>query len=467
MVKNTYGTGCFMLMHTGDAPVPSRNKLLTTAACRDRPAREYALEGSVFIAGAVVQWLRDGLGIIQSSADVEALARKRPRQRRRLSRAGFRRARQPALGRLRARRDRRAHPRRDGRPSSRARLSRAIAYQTADVLEAMESDSGIRLQELRVDGGAARNDALMQFQADVLGVRVVRPRIHETTALGAAYLAGLAVGFWESADELDAQWQVERVFEPRMEQGRSGRVARRVAQRRRPRAKLGETGVRFDVCFRAEVLMAVRKGLGGKTVYGARVGILMLDTKWPRPPGDTGNALTWPFPVLYKVVPGASARVVMHEQGRGLGPAFLKAAEELVKEGADGITTTGGFLAIFQKQLAAHVNVPVASSSLMQVPLVQRAAAARQTRRRALGARRSHHARALGRRRRAARHAGHGHRRTAREFTRVMLGDEIEIDYDAGRAGDPRRGRGRSCAVTRTSARSSARTTTWRRTRRR
>lgn len=117
--------------------------------------------------------------------------------------------------------------------------------------------------------------------------------------------------------------------------------------------------------------MDARTGYGGKTIYGARVGILMLDTQWPRPPGDTGNALTWPFPVLYKVVPGASARVVIHEQGKGLGPAFLKAAEELVREGADGITTTGGFLAIFQKQLAAHVNVPVASSSLMQIPLVQ------------------------------------------------------------------------------------------------
>jgi len=118
--------------------------------------------------------------------------------------------------------------------------------------------------------------------------------------------------------------------------------------------------------------MAAGKGYGGKTVYGARVGILMLDTRWPRPPGDTGNAQTWPFPVLYKVVPGASARVVIHEKGKGLGPAFLKAAEELVKEGADGITTTGGFLAIFQKELAAHVKVPVASSSLMQIPMVER-----------------------------------------------------------------------------------------------
>src|SRR4051812_28412198 len=115
-----------------------------------------------------------------------------------------------------------------------------------------------------------------------------------------------------------------------------------------------------------------RKGIGGKTLYGARVGILMLDTKWPRPPGDTGNAHTWPFPVLYKVVKKASAKVVIHEQGRGLGEAFLNAAAELVQEGADGITTTGGFLAIFQDQLAAHVKVPVASSSLMQIPLVQR-----------------------------------------------------------------------------------------------
>lgn len=115
----------------------------------------------------------------------------------------------------------------------------------------------------------------------------------------------------------------------------------------------------------------MRSGHGGKTVYGARVGILMLDTQWPRPPGDTGNATTWPFPVLYKVVRGATARVVIHEQGRGLGPAFLEAAADLVREGADGITTTGGFLALFQRELAAHVKVPVASSSLMQIPLVQ------------------------------------------------------------------------------------------------
>ena len=176
--------------------------------------------------------------------------------------------------------------------------------------------------------------------------------------------------------------------------------------------------------------MSVRKGYGGKTIYGARVGILMLDTKWPRPPGDTGNALTWPFPVLYKVVPGASARVVIHEQGRGLGPAFLKAAEELVKEGAVGITTTGGFLAIFQKQLAEHVQVPVASSSLMQVPLVQRllppgkrvgvlsVQGDRITPEHwdAVGA--PHDTPVMG-------------TEGGREFTRVMLGDTIDMDYAA------------------------------------
>jgi hypothetical protein len=175
--------------------------------------------------------------------------------------------------------------------------------------------------------------------------------------------------------------------------------------------------------------MESRRGYGGKTVYGARVGILMLDTKWPRPPGDTGNALTWPFPVLYKVVRGATAKVVIHEKGKGLGQAFLDAAAELVKDGADGITTTGGFLAIFQKDLAAHVNVPVASSSLMQIPLVQRL---------------------LPPGKRVGVLSVHGDRLTpehwdavgaphdtpvmgtegGQEFTRVMLNDEIELDYD-------------------------------------
>ncbi|HKA40591.1 MAG TPA: glycerol kinase GlpK [Burkholderiales bacterium] len=220
MVKNTYGTGCFMLMHTGTRPVASRNKLVTTAACHSGTAAEYALEGSVFIGGAVVQWLRDGLGIIKSSAEVERLA------------AGVADnggvylvpafaglgsphwdpyARGAILGLTRG--------------ATAGHIARAalesIAYQTADVLQAMENDSGIGLKELRVDGGAARNDALMQFQSDVLGVRVVRPRVHETTALGAAYLAGLGIGFWKSADELDAQWQVERVFEPRMKKAQA------------------------------------------------------------------------------------------------------------------------------------------------------------------------------------------------------------------------------------------------------
>jgi len=219
-VKNTYGTGCFMLMHTGERPVPSRNKLLTTAACSTGERSEYALEGSVFVAGAVVQWLRDGLGIIKSSADVEALA------------AGVTDnggvymvpaftgvgsphwdpyARGAILGLTRG--------------SGAGHIARAalesIAYQTADVLHAMEADSGIRLAEMRVDGGAARNDMLMQFQSDLLGVSVVRPKITETTALGAAYLAGLAVGYWKDAREIAAQWQAERRFEPNMERARA------------------------------------------------------------------------------------------------------------------------------------------------------------------------------------------------------------------------------------------------------
>jgi len=220
MVKNTYGTGCFMLMHTGSAPIRSRAQLLTTAACQTGAAREYALEGSVFIAGAVVQWLRDGLGIIRKSADVEALAKSVPDN----GGAYF----VPAFAGL-------GSPHWDPyargaivgltRGTGAGHIARAaleaIAYQTADVLAAMESDSGIRLKELRVDGGAAGNDMLMQFQADLLGVPVVRPKITETTALGAAYLAGLGTGFWRSAGALDAQWQVDRVFEPKMERGQA------------------------------------------------------------------------------------------------------------------------------------------------------------------------------------------------------------------------------------------------------
>src|ERR1700687_4205272 len=178
-----------------------------------------------------------------------------------------------------------------------------------------------------------------------------------------------------------------------------------------------------------EMALHSRRAVGGKTVYGARVGILMLDTKWPRVPGDTGHAATWPFPVLYKVVKGASAKVVIHEKGKGLGQAFLDAAAELVKEGADGITTTGGFLAIFQDQLAAHVKVPVASSSLMQIPLVQRLLPPGKR----VGVLSVHgdritpeHWQAVG----AALDTPVMGTEHGREFTRVLLNDEMDMDYE-------------------------------------
>ena len=218
-VKNTYGTGCFMLMHTGQRPVASRNKLLTTTACPSGSDPEYALEGSVFIAGAVVQWLRDGLGIIKSSADIEQLAASVTDNGGVYLVPAFAGtgsphwdpyARGAILGLTRG--------------SAAAHIARAalesIAYQTADVLHAMEADSGIELAEMRVDGGAAKNDMLMQFQADLLGVAVVRPKITETTALGAAYLAGLAVGYWQSGEEIGAQWRADRRFEPGMSRDR-------------------------------------------------------------------------------------------------------------------------------------------------------------------------------------------------------------------------------------------------------
>ena len=224
MVKNTYGTGCFMLMHTGAAPIRSRNKLITTAAC-STGGREYALEGSVFIAGAAVQWLRDGLGIIKASADVESLARTVP------DNGGVYLV--PAFAGLGAPHwDPHARGALFGltRGASAAHIARAtlesIAYQTADVLQAMENDAGIRLSQLRVDGGATRNDLLMQFQADVLGVPVVRPRISESTALGAAYLAGLAVGYWKGAADIDSQWQADKVFEPAMTRERADALMR-------------------------------------------------------------------------------------------------------------------------------------------------------------------------------------------------------------------------------------------------
>ncbi|MCC7548537.1 MAG: glycerol kinase GlpK [Burkholderiales bacterium] len=215
MVKNTYGTGCFMLMHTGVRAVPSHARLLTTLAWSRGGVREFALEGSVFVAGAAVQWLRDGLGIIRSAEQVEALAASVP------DNGGVYVV--PAFTGLGA-------PHWDAyargaivgltRGSTAAHIARAtlegIAYQNVDILNAMHADSGIALRELRVDGGAARNDLLMQFQADVLGVPVVRPRVLESTAFGAAALAGLGVGLWAGDAELDRHWSTERTFEPAM-----------------------------------------------------------------------------------------------------------------------------------------------------------------------------------------------------------------------------------------------------------
>ncbi|NOS71289.1 MAG: glycerol kinase GlpK [Verrucomicrobia bacterium] len=215
MVKNTYGTGCFMLMHTGKKPIMSRNKLLTTVAWRIGNQTEYALEGSIFIAGAIVQWLRDGLGIIKSSHEIEALASQVS------DNGGVYLV--PALAGLGAPHwDQHARGLMIGltRGSTRAHIARAalegIAFQVAEVLIAMQRDSGIRLKELRVDGGACANNLLMQFQSDVLGVPVIRPRVIESTALGAASLAGLAVGFWKNRGELAEQWRADRRFVPKI-----------------------------------------------------------------------------------------------------------------------------------------------------------------------------------------------------------------------------------------------------------
>jgi glycerol kinase len=223
MAKNTYGTGCFLLLHTGEKAVASANGLLTTMAAQIAPrggartaTKTYALEGSVFIGGAVVQWLRDEMKFFTTSAEVEQMAASV------LDNGGVFLV--PAFAGLGA-----PHwdPHARGailgltRGSSRAHIARAalesIAYQSADLLDAMQRDAGEKLSELRVDGGAAANDLLMQFQADILGVPVVRPKVLETTALGAAYLAGLAVDLWDSPEDLAALWQAERRFEPRME----------------------------------------------------------------------------------------------------------------------------------------------------------------------------------------------------------------------------------------------------------
>ncbi len=217
MAKNTYGTGCFMLMNVGDNPPVSMNRLLATLAWKlgPRSPSQFALEGSVFIAGAVVQWLRDGLGIIQSSSEVESLAASVPDS------GGVFLV--PAFAGLGA-------PHWDAyargtmlgitRGTTKGHIARAalegIAFQVADVLDAMQQDSEIRIDQLRVDGGAAANNLLMQFQADILQAPVVRPKIIETTALGAAFLAGLAIGFWKDSADIESIWQSDRVFEPAM-----------------------------------------------------------------------------------------------------------------------------------------------------------------------------------------------------------------------------------------------------------
>jgi glycerol kinase len=216
MVKNTYGTGCFILMNTGDKPFISKNKLVTTIAWKIGERIDYALEGSIFIGGALVQWLRDELGIISSSSDIESLA------------ASVEDSGEvffvPAFSGLGA-------PHWDSyarglliglsRGTSKGHIARAalegIAYQTMDVLAVMNKDTGVKITELRVDGGAAVNNLLMQFQADILDIPVVRPRVIETTALGAAYLAGLSTGYWSGLEELQEQWKQEKKFSPLMD----------------------------------------------------------------------------------------------------------------------------------------------------------------------------------------------------------------------------------------------------------
>jgi glycerol kinase len=216
MAKNTYGTGCFVLLTTGTEARSSQNNLLSTVAWKIGSRIDYALEGSIFVAGAVVQWLRDGLGLIQDSGEIEALAASVPDNGGVYFVPAFvgmgaphwdPYARGTVVGLTRG--------------TGKGHLARAalesIAYQSADVLQAMRADSGIELTELRVDGGACRNDLLMQFQADLLQAPVLRPKVTETTALGAAYLAGLAVGYWKDRSALASHWTLDKRFEPRKE----------------------------------------------------------------------------------------------------------------------------------------------------------------------------------------------------------------------------------------------------------
>lgn len=230
MVKNTYGTGCFLLMHTGQKPITSRNKLLSTVGwslgTSTPDTTDYMVEGSIFVGGAVVQWLRDGLGIIERSTDIEALASSVDDNGDVYFVPAFTGLGTPYW-------DPYARGSMQGltRGTTKAHIARAalesIAFQTADVLAAMQKDAHIPIHELRVDGGAASNNLLLQFQANILNVPVVRPKVTETTALGAAYLAGLATGFWADRAELSALWQIERTFLPAMSDDRRGHLASR------------------------------------------------------------------------------------------------------------------------------------------------------------------------------------------------------------------------------------------------
>ncbi len=225
MVKNTYGTGCFMLMNTGEQPVISTNNLLTTIAWQINGKTSYALEGSVFIAGAVVQWLRDGLQLIRSSSEIEGLAKQVE------STDGVYLV--PAFAGLGApywNQHARGTIVGITRGTTSAHFARAalesIAYQTMDVVNAMQHDAGITVKELRVDGGATGNDFLMQFQSDILNTKVIRPQVTETTALGAAYLAGLAVGYWSNMEEIQEQWQVDKIFEPLIDEAQRNALSK-------------------------------------------------------------------------------------------------------------------------------------------------------------------------------------------------------------------------------------------------
>jgi glycerol kinase len=226
MVKNTFGTGCFMLMNTGEKAVESKNNLLTTVAWKIGDKTEYALEGSVFSAGASVQWLRDGLGLIESASEIESLAKTVPDNGDVYLVAAFAGLGAPHW-------DSYARGTITGltRGTTKGHIARAtlegIAYQVSDVLDAMQSDAGISLAELRVDGGGSANNLLMQFQADLLGTSIVRPQVQETTALGAAYLAGLAVGYWRNVEELSDQWQVEQTFGSSMPSAKADELKQR------------------------------------------------------------------------------------------------------------------------------------------------------------------------------------------------------------------------------------------------